>query len=512
MKQGVQGVSLKEQRDAIERYAKARGFKIVRWFEERETAAKRGRPIFTQMVQALRQGEAQGLLIHKVDRGARNFRDWADLGELLDAGVDVHFVHDSMDLRSRGGRLSADIQAVIAADYIRNLREEVRKGFYGRLKQGLYPLPAPIGYVDRGRGRPKDLNPRSAPLLRTAFEMYATARYTISTLGDELWRLGLRNRRGGRVTRTGISNILNNPFYMGLIRIRVTGESFRGAHKPLISKTLFDRVQTVLRGRTYPMAYRHEFIFRGLLRCRRCGHMLTGEAQKRHVYYRCHTRMCARNCIREDVAERQILETLQRITLSDPEMGHMRQTLIALRHQLGEELRDEGEALALRKTQLSDRLDRLTDAYVDGLLDKDVYERRKLAILSEEATVKHRVDLMSQESENSTEPLGQLFELINAAIFNYNIRIPAEKRDLIQIVSSNREVEGKTLAMTLSEPFQTIAERSLPPDGAPYEYSVRTLDALVRSVFDWFKAQPERGKHVLDVLEGTHVNEEDQAA
>jgi hypothetical protein len=212
------------------------------------------------------------------------------------------------------------------------------------------------------------------------------------------------------------------------------------------------------------------------------------------------------------VAERQILATLQRITLSDPEMDHMRRTLIALRHKLGEELRDEGEALALRKTQLSDRLDRLTDAYLDGDLDKDAYERRKLAILNEEATVKHRVDLMSQENGNSVERLGRMFELIRTAIFNYNIRIPAEKRDLIEIVSSNREVEGKTLAMTLSQPFQTIAERSPPSFGAPHEYSVRTLDALVRSVFAWFKAQPEEGKHVLDVLGTRHVNIEDQAA
>jgi hypothetical protein len=47
---------------------------------------------------------------------------------------------------------------------------------------------------------------------------------------------------------------------------------------------------------------------------------------------------------------------------------------------------------------------------------------------------------------------------------------------------------------------------------APHEYSVRTLDDLVRSVFAWFKAQPEEGKHVLDVLEGQHVHDEDQAA
>src|SRR4029077_20815694 len=142
-----------------------------------ETAAKRGRPVFTQAMKLLRQGKAKGIILHKLDRGARNLKDWADIGELADQGVEVHFVNESLDLHSRGGRLSADIQAVVAADYIRNLREESRKGFYGRLKQGVYPLGAPVGYLDMGKGgKLKELDPIQAPLVRKAFELYSTGR------------------------------------------------------------------------------------------------------------------------------------------------------------------------------------------------------------------------------------------------------------------------------------------------------------------------------------------------
>jgi site-specific DNA recombinase len=63
---------------------------------------------------------------------------------LIDAGIEVHFANESLNLYSPGGRHSADIQAVTAADFIRNLREETKKAFYGRIKQGLYPMPAPI--------------------------------------------------------------------------------------------------------------------------------------------------------------------------------------------------------------------------------------------------------------------------------------------------------------------------------------------------------------------------------
>ncbi|TAL04104.1 MAG: recombinase family protein, partial [Rhodospirillaceae bacterium] len=132
VRQGERGSSLQEQRSAIEVYARKHNLVIAEWFEEMETAAKQGRPTFLRMLAALKRGRARGVIIHKIDRGARNLKDWSNLGELIDSGVEVHFAHESLDMNSRGGRLAADIQAVVAADFIRNLRQETRKGFYGR--------------------------------------------------------------------------------------------------------------------------------------------------------------------------------------------------------------------------------------------------------------------------------------------------------------------------------------------------------------------------------------------
>ena len=194
-KQGVTGVSLQEQRAAIANYAGRERLQITTWFEEQRTAAKTGRPVFRQMLEFLKDGRAHGVIVFKVDRGARNLRDWADLGELIDANIDVRFVNDSIDLRTRGGRLTADIQAVIAADYIRNLRDETQRGFYGRIKQGLFPLPAPVGYRDNGRGRVKTIDPVSGPLIREAFTQYSEGTVSIPELVRSLAEHGLRNRQ-----------------------------------------------------------------------------------------------------------------------------------------------------------------------------------------------------------------------------------------------------------------------------------------------------------------------------
>src|SRR6267154_1679967 len=114
-KQG-EGVSPEAQQDAITVCAKQNGYHIVQWFIEKKTAAKRGRPIFNDMMLRLKNKEAEGVFIHKIDRSARNLHDWNYVTDFADAGVEVFFAHENIDLKTRGGRLSANIQAVVSAD------------------------------------------------------------------------------------------------------------------------------------------------------------------------------------------------------------------------------------------------------------------------------------------------------------------------------------------------------------------------------------------------------------
>ena len=265
LRQGEKGVSLQEQRDAIERYAGSRGLTIERWFEERESASHAGRQAFNQMLQLLRRGRAQGVIIHKIDRSARNLEDWADVGKLADAGVEVHFAAENVDLRTVGGRLSADIQAVVAAHYSRNLREEVKKGFYGRLKQGFYPLRAPTGYLDQGAAKPKIFDPARAPLVREAFELYGSGRVSLPELAEVMSRRGLRNRDNGVITFGGLAKMLRNPFYIGLMRIS-NGGTFQGNHEPLVTTEVFEKVQAMLSGKRVDRANHHVFTYSRLVR------------------------------------------------------------------------------------------------------------------------------------------------------------------------------------------------------------------------------------------------------
>ena len=468
-RQGEHGVSLKEQQDAISRHAQRNGLRIARSFEERETAARRGRPIFSQMIRMLRRGEARGVVIHKIDRGARNLKDWADLGELIDTGVEVHFANESIDLNTRGGRLSADIQAVVAADYIRNLRDETKKGIYGRLKQGIYPFFAPIGYLDRGAGNPKVPDPERAPLIIQSFQLYASGNYALPRLIDEMHTRGLRNRAGTKLSLKGMSTILNNPFYTGVIRIRKTGEFFPGKHQPLVTTKLFNTVQDILRGKTVPRVIKHDFVFRKLVRCRECNSTLIAEVQKQHVYYRCHNRQCGTKTTREERIDSTVAGAFAPLRLDEEEMNYVRQWFANAQANQEAHRAKELETARLNLAHVRDRLGRLTDAYIDGAIDKSMLEERRSTLLFDEAGLKKRVAELESGNYDTLARLEKFLELVQAASNLYKIALPLEKRDFVKKFTSNLGVERDCVVLELKNGVQLIANRQISIGSSPTE-------------------------------------------
>jgi site-specific DNA recombinase len=474
LKQG-DGVSLEVQRDAIAAFAQRSGLTVTSWFEEKETAAKRGRPVFDAVVRALQAGQADGLIVHKIDRSARNFSDWARIGELVDSGVDVHFAHESLDLRSRGGRLTADIQAVIAADYVRNLREECIKGMDGRLKQGLFPWAAPIGYLDQGGGQAKVPDPVRAPLVRQGFELYATGQYSFRQLLLELEARGLTTRNGRPITKGCLENMLNNPFYTGLIVLKRTGRTYEGQHEPLISETLFQKVQTLKSGKQIKKTTLHNHSYRQLITCGTCGRSLIGERQKAHIYYRCHTKGCGKTSIRQDRFEQAASAELSRWQLSARDKARFQLKMQAWLTKRS--FATDKQALELQLANVAARADQLTDALLDQLIDKPTYVERK-----------QRLDTERKNLEKALHDFGKIhtdgqiaakyLELSKSLILTYGLANPAQKAQLLKIAMSNCSIIGKKLCFEPQSWLREIDMTLKTLCGAPVRDRTRTLEGI----------------------------------
>ncbi|MBO6726106.1 MAG: recombinase family protein [Rhizobiaceae bacterium] len=443
-KQG-EGVSLTAQREAILRFTASNDITIIKWFEEKETAAKSGRPEFNAMIRLLKRRKADGVVMHKIDRSARNFADWAKVGDLADAGIDVHFATESLDFRSRGGRLSADIQAVIAADYIRNLRDEIKKGIYGRLNAGLYPFRAPIGYLDQGSGKPKIPDPERAPLIRKAFELYGSGNHSLRTLLKELERLGLRNLGGHPVSKCGLETVLANPFYCGLIRIRKTGEVYPGVHQPLISVNLFETVQDIKAGKAGKKVTRHNHTYRGLFRCGNCNAAMTPELQKGHVYYRCQVRECPTRCVREEALEDAVEGILSRVQLSDDNLSWLMDRFEAWWQKRRKTA--PGETATMQLGRIKARLDKLTEAMLDDVIDRPTFTERREKLLLEKLRLEEDSRKARAERDEPSQ-VRKFLELIKSLAATYISADRDEKREIAQIATSNRVVSGKNVAIT----------------------------------------------------------------
>lgn len=468
-------MSLPQQRDAIERYAATHQLTISQWFQEMETAAERGRPVFGQVVEKLRSGQADGVIIHKIDRSTRNYHDLGDIHELMDAGFEVHSAHDGMILNPRGARLYADLQAVMAVDYIRNLREEARKGYYGRLKQGIAPFPAPLGYLDQGAGKPKALDPSRSPLVKLAFERYATARVGLRQLTREITQAGLTTKKGRTVSTNMLNRMLANPFYCGLIRLRRSKQFFAGAHEPLVSKALFDDVQAVMSGRVPRRTNRHSFTFSRMIQCRNCGRKLIGERQKGLVYYRCHSKDCIGTSLAETLIKSAIRPAMFRLKFTEPELNALAEVHQERRDELTRGSDGQIRSLELKLGQSNDRLGRLTDALLDGALDKEIFEQRKIALLSERRNLEDKINELKTNPQLQLAELDKFVELTKHAYSVYENGTSEEMREVLQSVMSNFSADRKIFTFSWLFPFSEVASRQPVLTGGPHRDTGRTF-------------------------------------
>nr|WP_306263956.1 recombinase family protein [Pararhizobium sp. IMCC3301] len=439
-----EGVSLDAQKDAILRFSGSNNITISQWFEEQQTAAKSGRPVFNSLLKALKAGKASGVVMHKIDRSARNFFDWAKIGELADSGINVHFATESLDFQSRGGRLTANIQMAVAEDYVRNLKAEIHKGQRGQLKRGYYPFKAPIGYRNNGGNELKTIDPHSGPLVKTAFELYATGQYSLHSLRYEMAPRGLHRSSGEPLSKGCVEKFLANPFYTGLIRIHRTGETYQGAHQPLIATALFQRVAEVRAGKSGKKTTRHNHLFRGLFRCATCRYSMIPEKQKAYVYYRCQSVACRGNSVREEPLDRAIAKVLGKIKLSPQHQTTINQRVEQWCRTKTNSGRHSSGAMQL--AQVTQKITKLEDAAITGIIDADNFAKRKEKFLLEQAALNEKMETAATNRTDS-ERVHKFLERIKNLAEHYHFANPAEKRELVEIATSNRTVVNKNVTV-----------------------------------------------------------------
>ena len=89
---------------------------------------------------------------------------------------------------------------------------------------------------------------------------------------------------------------------------------------------------------------------------------------------------------------------------------------------------------------------------------------------------------LKRNSQLVPDRLAEFLELAESAYLTYKTALPEEKRDLLKIVTSNRLVAGRSVAITLSSPFSEVANRFQNSHGGPYRDIPRTSERLLRNL------------------------------
>jgi site-specific DNA recombinase len=472
------GASLDEQLRQIREYAKSKGFEIAREYREIQSASKVGRIQFAKMFKDIeRDSDIRGVIFHTVDRSARNPFDQAKLYELKQAGYELHFAVDRTDSTNHSAMSMLFIRWGIASYFSENLKQETKKGILGRLNEGKFPGRAPFGYLDKKQAEKigykevepgvKVIDPIQGPLLRQAFEIYSTGEYTVQELNAVLVAKGLRNKGGHSLHWKMLYKVLRNPFYYGFMNHN--GELFKGMHKPLVSKALFDKVQLAIEGRANKFKTSHFYLMQRLVICATCGKPMKSVTSKRkYHYFYCRRQDCGySNSVHQEDAETLYVKELGTIAFKDQEIEGFRLEVKNIRADLFVEKEFEKKALGLEISKTENRLNGLLDKLFDNDIPTEVYQAKKNEYMNTLATLRERFTALDKTDGKIFDYLEELGKLLKDPVITYKKLGPEQKRAFIKSMVENFFWDGKNLSLVWKKPFNLVAERPLPKNGSP---------------------------------------------
>lgn len=389
-KEQTDNLSLDTQLRACEDYCDRQGLTVVHRFVERGESAKTSDRTELQKLLAFcrtHKARVSFVIVYSLNRFAREKYDHFALRAYLNGlAIALRSVTEPIDETSTGKLMEGVLASF--AQFDNDVRSErTRAGMRAAMERGRWTFLAPLGYLNSPRYAGTSLvpDPVRAPLVRQAFDAFATGRYTKREILAQLTAGGFTNRAGQPPQPQTITNMLANAVYVGRIEVR-GGISVRGDFEALVDEATFYRAQAILTGRlatTGPPARNHpDFPLRGFVRCHACGHGLTGSWSKgrtgRYAYYHCGGRHCRAVNVSKAALEGQFVD---RLAALQPTPGFMR--LVTRRVlQVWQALRSESRDAVARAERevrtIQDRLDRLDDAFLFAqTIDQETYDRQR---------------------------------------------------------------------------------------------------------------------------------------
>jgi DNA invertase Pin-like site-specific DNA recombinase len=283
------------------------------------------RPVYKEIIEDIRRGRYNAILTWAPDRLSRNAGDLGSLVDLMDQLLLVQIrTYGQTFTNSPSEKFLLMIlcsQAKLEND---NKSINVKRGLRTRVEMGLWPAPAPTGYLKEKRMDRKCetiIDPDRAPIIKQMFEKVAYEKWSGRKLYHWLkFDLNFKTDTGNKnLSLSNIYLILQCPFYYGIFEYpKKSGNWYNGKHEPIITKELFDEVQAQVKSQALRVENK-EFMFTKLMTCGLCGSGVSAQEKfkklkngdvNRHIYYGC-TKYRDKNCKLGYTNEKELIKQFE---------------------------------------------------------------------------------------------------------------------------------------------------------------------------------------------------------
>lgn len=306
--------SIDAQLRAMQNYCQQNHILIVEtYIDEAKSATTDHRPSFQKMIVDSKYHQFNIILVHKLDRFARNRYDSAVYKrELKKNGVSVYSVLENLDDSPESIMMESVLEGM-SEYYSQNLAREVMKGMRETALQCKHTGgKPPLGYDLNTDGK-LIINQGEAEVVQQIFKMYLD-NYSYSKMAEVLNKKGYRTKTGSLFRKNSFYSILRQEKYTGVYiwnRASAKQNGMRNNHKSkalkdqvriqggcpsIISRSDFEEVQKKMQERAHGKAEskaRRYYMLggKGFLQCGICEKSMTGTVRKSHgktyITYQC---------------------------------------------------------------------------------------------------------------------------------------------------------------------------------------------------------------------------------
>ena len=399
----VENYSLDTQERICKQEAERRGLNIVQIFREEGRSAKTitGRPILIESLEYCRKNKRNlgAFLVYRLDRLSRQTSDYLSIRRKL---VECEIALISASEPTGNSPTERFVETMLAsfAQMDNDVRSErTKNGLRARFLAGLISGTVPLGYKNENGYTVKD--PEAWEKVKKAWELMSTGSKTLNEMANLLNDWGVKQRFAGKekiVRPQALSRMFRNKFYIGILTSGKYPEEVRGQHLPMVTESVFYRVQAAIDGRNtninVPIVRRNvdnkDFPLRKILICGNCNKPVTGGWSKgklaRYAYYRCQ-KGCNGPSISTEKVQR---ETIQFLSNMSPTKDGLNAFIALLRRTYFQRIKQLQKRKEVADQELS-RLYELRQALVqknlNGTYSDEIFKEQNKLIEDQIASV-----------------------------------------------------------------------------------------------------------------------------